>query len=171
MPGQRQRGPCQQGACPEAEDEHAIPRQLCGSIMQLRRLSLPAARAALLPRPPHHCRLRCQGHGVPTRPLAGAHLGAHPAPARFSEHKRTRWAQSYGHARPVQNATGQVEEGWQISADLAGGACAQAAASPPELKPLPESGVRPVSPSLSPWKARSTRGHFHRTWGHTHPPV
>lgn len=158
MPGQRQRGPCQQGACPEAEGEHAIPRQPCGSIMQLRHLSLPTARAVLLPRPPHHRCLRCQGHGVPARPLAGAHRGARSAPARCSEHQQTRWAWSYGHARPVRNATGQAEEGWQISADLAGGACAQAAASLPELKPLPESGVRPVSPSLSPWKAWSTRG-------------
>lgn len=92
VPGQRQRGPCQQGACPEAEGEHAIPRQLCESITQLRHLSLPAARAALLPRPPHCCCLRCRGHGVPARPLAGAHRGARSAPARCSEHKQTRRA-------------------------------------------------------------------------------
>ena len=171
MPGPRQRGPCQQGACPEAEGKHAIPRQLCGSIMQLWRLSLPTARAALLPRLPHRCCLHCQGHSVPARPLAGAHQGARSAPARCSEHMQTQRAQSYRHARPVRNAMGQVEEGWQISADLAGRACAQAAASLPKLKPLHESGVRPVSSSLSPSKARSTRGHFHRTWGHTHPPV
>lgn len=109
VPGQRRRGPCQQGACPGAEGERTIPRQLRGSVMQLRHLPSHCQSCSAPRAPPCRC-LCCQGHSMPA-----------PGCPLLPEHQQAWQAQSHGCAHLVQDATEQAEEGWQIFPDISGG--------------------------------------------------